>query len=110
MRIVPCPWRGRAARAVRPAGESELEVSIGRIALVVVLALVGVFGISVALHHPVVWWRRAGAGRVFYSAIGHMAQSYREPVYRQMLAGALDWALRRDGAGYDGASLAGASR
>jgi len=42
---------------------------------------------------PLVWWRMERRGRVFYSALGHRPQTWRDPQYRRLLAGALDWAL-----------------
>lgn len=65
------------------------------------------FGRELAMgsDHPIVWWRCAGKGRVLYSAMGHTAQSYDEPEYRQLLLGATRWALRLEGEGC-GASLA----
>jgi len=42
---------------------------------------------------PLVWWRTELRGRVFYSALGHRPQTWRDPRYRRLLAGALDWAL-----------------
>ncbi len=44
---------------------------------------------------PLVWWRMEQRGRVFYSALGHRPQTWRNPLHRRMLAGALDWALAR---------------
>lgn len=43
--------------------------------------------------HPLVWCQRVGAGRSFYTALGHEAEHYREPALRQHLAGALAWVL-----------------
>jgi hypothetical protein len=47
--------------------------------------------------HPVVWSHCPGRGRVFYSALGHTAESYARPEYRSMLEGALRWALGLEG-------------
>ena len=49
--------------------------------------------------HPVVWTRCIGQGRVFYSALGHKAETYSEPLHLRMIDGALGWAAeaRRDG-------------
>ncbi|GIX31295.1 MAG: Crp/Fnr family transcriptional regulator [Porticoccaceae bacterium] len=52
--------------------------------------------------HPVIWKGCVGRGRVFYSALGHTAESYAEPEYAALLAKALRWAARRDGEGCDG--------
>ena len=42
---------------------------------------------------PLVWSRTEGRGRVFYSALGHDARTWRDPRHRRLLAGALSWAL-----------------
>ncbi len=57
------------------------------------------FGRNLAMgaDHPIAWWHCVGKGRVFYSAMGHKATAYSEPEYRQMLHGAIDWALGREG-------------
>ena len=44
---------------------------------------------------PLVWWRTERRGRVFYSALGHRPQTWRDPRHHLLLAGALDWALAR---------------
>jgi type 1 glutamine amidotransferase len=56
----------------------------------------GLFGASLAMgaDHPVIWKHCAGAGRVFYSALGHTADSYAEPAYREILVRAIRWAGR----------------
>jgi type 1 glutamine amidotransferase len=43
---------------------------------------------------PVVWKRRHGKGRVFYSALGHVAREYDHPAMRSILARGMDWAAR----------------
>lgn len=55
--------------------------------------------LAMGKDHPIVWWRCVGKGRAFYSALGHTAASFSEPEYKQLLAGALDWVLRKDGEG-----------
>jgi type 1 glutamine amidotransferase len=47
--------------------------------------------------HPIVWLHCIGNGRVFYSAMGHRAEAYREPEYVRMLDGAIVWAAGLDG-------------
>lgn len=51
--------------------------------------------------HPIIWTRCIGSGRVFYSALGHKAQTYSEPLHQQMIGGAIRWASRREGTGCD---------
>lgn len=53
-------------------------------------------GLAMGDDHPIAWWHCTGKGHVFYSALGHTAQSYAEPLYRGMIAGAVEWAMRAD--------------
>ena len=42
--------------------------------------------------HPLAWCRPQGEGRVFYTALGHAAEAYTDPMFRAHLLGGLDWA------------------
>lgn len=42
--------------------------------------------------HPVAWCQDYAGGRSFYTALGHAADSFREPLFRKHLAGAIAWA------------------
>lgn len=42
---------------------------------------------------PLAWTRRFGSGRMFYTALGHRADAYANPLFRGHLAGGLRWAL-----------------
>ncbi|MFI6876375.1 ThuA domain-containing protein [Streptomyces sp. NPDC050400] len=42
--------------------------------------------------HPLVWCRAQGAGRVFYTALGHAASAYDDPDFRAHLTGGIQWA------------------
>ena len=42
--------------------------------------------------HPLVWCREQGAGRVFYTALGHASQAYEDPGFRAHLLGGITWA------------------
>jgi type 1 glutamine amidotransferase len=55
--------------------------------------------INMGTDHPVVWKHMVGKGRVFYSALGHSANTYQEPLYLALLDGAVAWA-----GGFDGES------
>jgi type 1 glutamine amidotransferase len=61
----------------------------------------GMFGQDLVMgtDHPIAWAHCSGAGRVLYTALGHTAESYAEPEYRQMLAGALGWSMKVEGLG-----------
>ena len=43
--------------------------------------------------HPIAWTKCIGRGRSFYSAIGHMPETYSEPHYARMLDEAMVWAV-----------------
>ncbi|QES04409.1 ThuA domain-containing protein [Streptomyces venezuelae] len=41
--------------------------------------------------HPLVWCREIDRGRMFFTALGHASETYRDPVFRAHLSGALSW-------------------
>ena len=43
---------------------------------------------------PVVWKRRHGAGRVFYSALGHVSKEFEVPEMRTLFERGMLWASR----------------
>lgn len=45
---------------------------------------------------PVVWKRRHGKGRVFYSSLGHVASEFEVPEMRTILRRGMNWAARAD--------------
>jgi type 1 glutamine amidotransferase len=47
---------------------------------------------------PVVWKRRHGRGRVFYSSLGHVAAEFEVPQMRTILRRGMNWAARGEGA------------
>jgi len=48
--------------------------------------------IHMGADHPLVWTHCVGLGRAVYSALGHFAASYAEPLHRRMLTNAVAWA------------------
>ncbi len=42
--------------------------------------------------HPLVWCREQGAGRVFYTSLGHAEEAYGDRLFLAHLAGGLGWA------------------
>ncbi|MBG0851642.1 ThuA domain-containing protein [Streptomyces spinoverrucosus] len=46
--------------------------------------------------HPLAWCREKGAGRVFYTALGHASEAYADPDFRAHLRGGIRWAARLD--------------
>ncbi|MET0179873.1 MAG: ThuA domain-containing protein [Novosphingobium sp.] len=54
---------------------------------------VGNGGQSIAMgDHPIAWTRCLGDGRSFYSAIGHLPESYSDPRHLRLLEDAIRWA------------------
>ncbi len=45
--------------------------------------------------HPLAWCRAQGAGRVFYTALGHTVEAYDDPLFRAHLRGGITWAAAR---------------
>jgi len=45
--------------------------------------------------YPVTWAHRYGEGRVFYTALGHSEETWRDPVFQEIVFGGIDWALGR---------------
>jgi type 1 glutamine amidotransferase len=48
---------------------------------------------------PLAWCHTEGAGRVFYTALGHFPAAWENPVYLRHLAGGLSWVLGEAGVG-----------
>ncbi|MEO8659330.1 MAG: ThuA domain-containing protein [Bryobacteraceae bacterium] len=55
--------------------------------------------VSMGADHPIIWKRCVGKGRAFYSALGHAAGTYREPLHLKELEGAIAWAAGLEGVG-----------
>jgi uncharacterized protein len=53
--------------------------------------------VSMGADHPVIWKHCVGKGRVFYSALGHSASTYEEPLHLALLEGAIAWAVGVEG-------------
>ncbi|WAZ24917.1 ThuA domain-containing protein [Streptomyces cinnabarinus] len=51
-------------------------------------------GGGMGADHPLAWCREQGAGRVFYTALGHTAESYADPDFRAHLRGGIGWATK----------------
>lgn len=44
-------------------------------------------------NHPMAWYHDYGGGRVFYTALGHTAESYQGPLFLQHLLGGINYAM-----------------
>lgn len=49
---------------------------------------------AMGADHPIIWCHEVGKGRVVYSALGHSAAAFDDPVYQQLLENALNWLLQ----------------
>lgn len=47
-------------------------------------------------YHPIAWKHCQGRGRVFYSALGHLASTYADARYQWVVGQAVAWAMTRD--------------
>ncbi|MFJ2633021.1 ThuA domain-containing protein [Streptomyces sp. NPDC087422] len=84
------------------AGPRDAGRATGADAGVRVLASVderGYTGGTMGADHPLVWCRRLGAGRSFYTALGHDATAYADPDFRAHLRGALLWCAAKGPSG-----------
>ena len=61
--------------------------------------------IRMGADHPMVWIHCLGNGRTFYSALGHAASTYDEPLHRKMIGGAIAWAAGLEGPRCAGGTL-----
>jgi type 1 glutamine amidotransferase len=55
--------------------------------------------ISMGADHPIIWKHCVGKGRALYSALGHSANTYSEPLHLKELEGAMAWAAGLEGDG-----------
>jgi type 1 glutamine amidotransferase len=49
-------------------------------------------GKGMGAFHPVSWYQHYEGGRAFYTALGHLAATYRDPVFQHHLYGGIYWA------------------
>lgn len=50
-------------------------------------------------HHPLAWSRSLGAGRAWYTNLGHRSETYGDPLFAQHLLGGILWASEGGPAG-----------
>ncbi|WP_421855455.1 ThuA domain-containing protein [Novosphingobium sp.] len=59
---------------------------------------IGYRGESLSMgYHPIAWRKAIGAGRMFYTAIGHRPENYDEPHAAALLAEGIAWAMGHKG-------------
>ena len=54
-------------------------------------------GKGMGAFHPVAWYHEYDGGRAFYTGLGHMAATYRDPVFLHHLYGGIYWAATGKG-------------
>ncbi len=54
-------------------------------------------GGSMGANHPVTWCHEFDGGRAWYTAIGHTAEAYAEPLFLEHLLGGIRWAAADPG-------------
>jgi type 1 glutamine amidotransferase len=54
-------------------------------------------GGTMGADHPIAWYREYDGGRAWYTALGHTAESYREPLFLAHLWGGVEYAAGRVG-------------
>lgn len=83
----PWPWRDEVYlfSGMRPDSRVLLRLDPGQLDMSVPEARVPDHGL------PLAWCHQHGAGRVFYTALGHFPAAWESPVYLRHLAGALEW-------------------
>lgn len=54
---------------------------------------------SMGSDHPSIWWHCVGKGRALFSALGHGAEMYQEPLMIQFLDNAMAWGLNQSKTG-----------
>ena len=47
--------------------------------------------------HPLIWWHCVGKGHALYSALGHAAEYYAEPLMIRLLENSMAWGLEQSG-------------
>jgi uncharacterized protein len=53
----------------------------------------GLLDLVMGADHPIAWTKCIGNGRMFYSAIGHRAETFSQPEHLTMLESAMRWTL-----------------
>jgi type 1 glutamine amidotransferase len=51
--------------------------------------------VGAAGDYPLAWIHPFGAGRSYYNALGHFAETWRDPLFQRQLVGAIQWAANR---------------
>jgi type 1 glutamine amidotransferase len=68
----------------------------GRVEVLLTIDEATYSGGGMGADHPLAWSHEVGAGRAFYTALGHTDASYAEPLFVEHLRRAIRWAARLD--------------
>ena len=60
--------------------------------LVQVLLRLDAASVAAVGDYPLAWTRTLGSGRVYYNALGHFSETWRNPLFQRQLTGAIRWA------------------
>jgi type 1 glutamine amidotransferase len=63
--------------------------------LVHVLLRLDAASVGAAGDYPLAWSRTSGAGRVYYNALGHFSETWRDARFQQQILAAVRWSGRR---------------
>ena len=100
------PWTGLATVLVEDAAHPSTAGLGDRFALteefytfrenprprVHVLLRLDPLSVGTAGDYPLAWSQSFGNGRVYYNALGHFAETWRDPRFQRQLAGSIRWA------------------
>jgi type 1 glutamine amidotransferase len=57
-------------------------------------------GGTMGARHPIVWYHKYDGGRAWYTALGHTAESYAEPLFLDHLLGGIRWAAGEEASAF----------
>jgi type 1 glutamine amidotransferase len=103
------PWTGPGTVIVENAGHPATDGLGNRFALVEefytfrdnprpavqVLLRLDPASVGTTGDLPLAWFHTAGSGRVYYNALGHFAETWRDPRFQRQLTGAIGWLANR---------------
>jgi type 1 glutamine amidotransferase len=87
-RDLPDPWE-RSDEWYNFRGNPRVALAAGEVVLT--LDESSYEGGTMGADHPIAWSRRVGAGRAFYTALGHAGSSWEEPLVRGHIQNAVLW-------------------
>ena len=103
------PWTGSASVVVEDAAHPATAGLGDRLSIVEefytfrenprphvqVLLRLDATSVGATGDYPLAWVRTSGNGRVYYNALGHFPETWRDPRFQQQISAAIRWAARR---------------